>query len=306
MLGYTLFVLIRFFLRYRLARREFTDLRSGSDSGSDFHRNGRTLIVDLSRGLGTLRGIAYAAPFLGLAGTSYGILAAFSYPIMGSRASVINFLIERIALTLTTTAVGVLVATAAILLHNFLRARTERYGARWVPRRNSHANDLGSFQLAQTLPLKMRFSGPPHFALLAAPFWLMVLMVYLVFKPYPTLTGLRVALVPEPCEYRATSLIMLRLANDGKVFINEEQADWKDLGSRLFAIYTYRYSRELYLYAEDGVPFQSVADAIEIARNVPAAGQDSPDIKVILITPMADRECGFIPIRIIPVKHALR
>src|SRR5450631_626897 len=76
MLAYTGFVLLRFSRRYYLARRESRALVN--DSWRALQRNQRTLVADLSRGLRTLKAISSAAPFLGLAGTSYGILAALS------------------------------------------------------------------------------------------------------------------------------------------------------------------------------------------------------------------------------------
>jgi biopolymer transport protein ExbD len=304
MFGYTVFVVIRFSLRYYIARREFRDVKP--DDFPEFRRANSKLIADLCPGLGMLRGIAAAAPFLGLAGTAYGIMAWGFVGVGMEHNAAMRALMIGIAASLVTAAAGILVAIPATLSHNLLRTRIETLLGRALSSKRPAltGSSQGPFILAQTLPLRMRFSGLPHFAVLAAPTLACVVMMFMTVGPYETPMGLPVALVPKPCEYRPDSFTMLRLTNDGKVFINEERADWKDLGSRLFAIYTDRQSRELYLYAEEGVPFQSVADAIDIARNVPAAGQDSPDIKVTLITPTADRECGFIPIRIIPVKHA--
>jgi len=189
MLVYTLFIVIRFFPRYRLACR-LGDLNS--EPLFDLHRNGPSLIADLSRGLGTLKGIASAAPFLGLAGTSYGILAAFSYGAHGY----IYSLSGQLALRLTAAAVGVLVAIPAIVSHNILSTCIE-HAASLISQGDSSQTDLGSSQFAQTRPLKRRFSGMPHFALVAAPFLILVLMMYLASKPYPTPKGLPVRLLPR-------------------------------------------------------------------------------------------------------------
>jgi len=306
MLAYTVFVVIRFSLRYYSARREFRDLKP--DDFPRFRRASSRLIGDLCPGIAMLRGIAIAAPFLGLAGTAYGIMAGAFVGVSMEKGAAMRAMIIGIVASLITAAAGILVAVPATLSHNLLRTRIETLSGRALLSRPSAVTGSQTpFVFAQTLPLRKRFSGLPHFAVLAAPTLACVVGMFMTIEPYVRPTGLPVALVPEPCEYRPTSLTMLRLANDGKVFINHEQEDWNDLGARIGAIYRQRANRELYLYAEDGVPFQTVADAIEIARNSPAtAGPDSLDVRVILITPKTDRECGFLPIRTFPIKHAFR
>jgi len=55
---------------------------------------------------------------------------------------------------------------------------------------------------------------------------------------------------------------------------------------RLSEVYSMKKHRVLYFIADDGVPFQAVADAIDIAENAPVTGtSDSLDIRVKLITP---------------------
>ena len=132
MLGHTFFIVIRFFGRYASTRRELRDCES--DFGPDFHRKSRRLIADLSRGLRTLRGIAYAAPILALAGTSYGILAAPSW----FHYSGVNGLFRDLAATVINTAVGILIAASATLSHNLLRTRAEALSEKLLPRRHSH------------------------------------------------------------------------------------------------------------------------------------------------------------------------
>jgi biopolymer transport protein ExbB/TolQ len=72
MLAYAVFVFSRFFCRCYSARRQSRALVP--DSTRAFQRSQRRLVAKLSRGLGTLKSIASIAPFLGLAGTCYGIL----------------------------------------------------------------------------------------------------------------------------------------------------------------------------------------------------------------------------------------
>src|SRR5690242_6499136 len=71
MLAYIVFVPMRFSRRYYLVRRESRTFLG--DSLCAVQRSQRTFLADLSRGLGTVKAIASAAPFLGLAATSYWI-----------------------------------------------------------------------------------------------------------------------------------------------------------------------------------------------------------------------------------------
>jgi hypothetical protein len=75
--------------------------------------------------------------------------------------------------------------------------------------------------------------------------------------------------------------------------LNEEQEDWNGLAGRLSEIYRVREQRTLDLVADDGVPFQTVADALDIVENAPVAAGSQPigmemdklDITVRLVTP---------------------
>jgi len=83
MLSYTFFFLIRFFRRYHVASVKSRALVT--DSWRTFQRCQRTIVADLSRGSQTLKAVAYAAPFLGLAGTSYGILVTLFFGTLTGR-----------------------------------------------------------------------------------------------------------------------------------------------------------------------------------------------------------------------------
>jgi biopolymer transport protein ExbD len=132
-------------------------------------------------------------------------------------------------------------------------------------------------------------------------------MTVFMIAPTDIATGLEVRLPPFPCHDEASDrIIVLRITNAGELFINMEALPWAHLSDRLAEIYRMRASREIDLYSEDEVPFQAVANAIDIARNSPRPGPDSLDIKVVLVTPKASRECIPIPVRIIHIKQALR
>lgn len=255
-----------------------------------------------------LKGIASAEPFLGLAGTCYGFFAGFAI-IPGSRASALGYVVWIIAHMPMPTIAGILVAIPAAFSYNLMRARVEALRDRPLLLQNPNANDFGSFHFAQTLLLKKRFVSPPHYALIAAPAMACAIMAYMSSRLYPIPVGLPVALPSTRCDNGLAQLVsdrpmVLRVINTGEVFINFEPVDWKDLSTRLSDIYGSRQNREIYLYAEEGVPFQTVADAIDIVRNTPAPGADSLNIKVVLITPHRARECLPVPIRAVAPRRA--
>lgn len=185
-----------------------------------------------------------------------------------------------------STLAGILVAMPAAFTYNLLRARVEtlRYQ---LPGPKTNAG-LGSFQLAQMLPLKKRFLGLPPFAVLGAPFLALAVMAWMSLKPYGPHTGLPVRLAPDCGEFHGDyRSIVLRITQTEKMSINFEPVDRQDLVHRLSAIYGTHAYRNLYIYAEDGVPVQTVADAIDNAENTPIPGAESPTITVLLITSKA-------------------
>jgi len=164
MLGYTAFVVIRFSCRYNLGRRKFCALVRGSIGANQIGH--KTLVAELSRGVKTLKSIAATAPFLGLAGTCYGILVVFSTGYVGSKSRFLALILLEVATTLTATVAGLIVAIPAAVSYNVLRTRLEKYE---TSRANTMLEAHRSYGFAQTLPLRRRFSGFPPFALIGAP-----------------------------------------------------------------------------------------------------------------------------------------
>jgi len=200
MLAYIVFVAIRFSRRCYLARRESRAF--GGDSGCAVQRSQRAVVADLSRGLGTVKAIASAAPFLGLAATSYWILGGLSFGYSGSRTRFFELVEARTASSLLTAATAILVAITAILVHNILRTRIQNYEYKFsgaVHAGTASNQDTASpqqFRLAQTLPLQKPFSRLPPFALIAAPALASIVAMYMALEPYETPMGLGVRLLP--------------------------------------------------------------------------------------------------------------
>ena len=282
MVAYTVFVLIRFLRCYRLARLESPELQP--ESSRDVLPKNRNLVSELSRGLGILKAIGSAAPLLGLAGTSYGILAEF-YGLGRSASSAIVYLLGATSSTLVSPAAGIGVAIPAIVIHNALRNRVEKMQGELAAVIEAQTSISRPFRRAQTLALARRFSSPPPYALVAAPVFAMVVFVYMLFKPYELPKGLPVRAALDRCEPDLIDRpLVLRVTSEGMIFINTEEETWDKLAGRLAEIYRMRQDRTLYLQAEDDVPFQTVADAIDIARRA-TMSSDSSHLTVRVITP---------------------
>jgi len=270
MLAYAVVVVTHLYFRYYLARR-----RRNIDTCS---RIWIKLAADLSAKADAVKSIGYTAPYLGLAGTCFGILNMFRGFDLEKHA--VQVMMASIAgAALVTTAAGILVATTATCFYNYLRVRIDSLG-----------NEVSDESLAQRSryarrPLTKQFSELPAFALIAAPGLAIVVVSFMSFLSFQTPKGLDVELASNCCEYDGHNrMVALRITDAGKLFLNQEQQDWNGLGGRLSEIYGKRVHHTLYVFAEDGVPFQAVADAIDIARNAPITGGDTGRIMVRLIT----------------------
>lgn len=154
MFAYTGFVMVRFFRRYFLTLRE--SFGPFGDSARAPERSNRSLVADLSRGLGTLQSITFAAPFLGLAGTYYGILCLFARGWFW-RSAVWSPI--QTSAALVATAAGLIVAIAAAVSYNVLRTRLEKFESSRTSTLLEAAPRCYGF--AQTLSLRRQFSGMP-------------------------------------------------------------------------------------------------------------------------------------------------
>ena len=282
MLLYTFFVLARYLFHHYRCQHELCD--SDPEYGNN-GRDKRRCTSELIPELRTLKGISTAAPFLGLAGTSYGILCALWFSSSGSPQRYVALLFTRIAFAFTTTLSGIIVAQAATLLHIFVNACIER-----SPSVSSSPNPIAcrarGFRFAERLPLKRKFSSLPPFALLAAPALASVVALFTPFHPYRIPVGLGVLFPSLPCGPDAADrIIVLQVMASSELFINTEPVSKEDLPRRLSEIYRTRAERDLYFLAESGASVQTVADAIDTATRISGPEFNSIGINVRLITP---------------------
>jgi biopolymer transport protein ExbD len=291
-LAYIFAVVIHVSCRCYLARRA-----RGIDTASR-----RKLAVDLSIKVGNLKAIASTAPYLGLAGTCLGILSAFGAAGMEKHAYLV-MTTTKVAAAFVTTAAGILVAVPATCSYNHLRTRIDLLESEVL---NEEVEQRGRhFRAVRRFPLTKRLSQLPAFAVIAAPSLAILIAGYMTFACFHAPAGFGIELASTRCEDDGNNrLIVLHITNAGKLFLNQEQADWNSLGGRLSEIYSMREHRTLYLLADSGVPFQTVADALDTVESAPVAVRhqavvmemDKLDIKVRLVTPAALNVGCFKPV----------
>ncbi len=271
MLGYTFFVAGRFLRRYYAACRESCALASESLLSSQSGH--KRLVAELSRGLATLKSIAAAAPFLGLAGTGYGILAILSTGYGGSRPGNSATIALEVGSALLATGAGLMVAIPAVLSYTTIRARLERFEGggsstlvNAVPR---------SYGFAQTLPLQSRFSGFPAFALIGAPVLGLLVPMFALMLRSPIPVGLPVHLVKVGVGERELPPIIINVVatNDhGRplLYVNSKETSWDELGITLRSQLEVRPRWVVYVKGEDSVDWAYVAEVVDVARGLHA------------------------------------
>ncbi|HWO87756.1 MAG TPA: MotA/TolQ/ExbB proton channel family protein [Gemmatimonadales bacterium] len=88
-------------------------------------RNTLILISELKRGTGILATVGATAPFVGLLGTTMGIVNAFQGMASGGGSGGLGAISAGIAEALITTAFGLLVAIPAVWLYNFFQTKMD-------------------------------------------------------------------------------------------------------------------------------------------------------------------------------------
>jgi len=81
------------------------------------------LANDLKSGMGLMATVAASAPFVGLLGTTWGVITAFQG--MATMGGGIEAISAGIAEALITTAIGLIVAITAVWLYNYFTGRVE-------------------------------------------------------------------------------------------------------------------------------------------------------------------------------------
>ena len=112
---------------------------------------------------------------------------------------------------------------------------------------------------------------------------LVLIIIFMVVTPTTT-TGLP-AVIPQPAINSKRSpepeTIVVQVLQGQKLMINQEPANWSDLGTRLSDIFKTRAEKVVFVKGDKDLEFQKIAQAIDIAHG---AGID----KVGLMTPQVE------------------
>jgi hypothetical protein len=265
MFVYTDFLTLRFIRRYLLGARE-----SVAGFAGPAQENQKNLVAELNRRVGTLKAIASSAPFLGLAGTCYGILCLFARGYIGLRG--IAPIPLQISVALVATASGLIVAIPAAVCHNVLRSCLERLESK-------HSSTLleitlRSYGFAQTLPLPRRFTGMPAFALIGAPILAILVPFFTFFGRFQPI-GLPVHLLKIGwSDYESFPIVISVIgpsaSGESRVYVNSKETPWSELNDTLRRELEVRPHPIVYVAAEENVWWAHVASTIDVARGLRA------------------------------------
>ena len=244
----------------------------------------RALKADLTRGVRTLRAIASAAPFVGLAGMCFGILDAFRGESMQAAAAM-ALAVTYIAASLLATASGVFVALSAAAAYNYLL---------WLRDKLELRSSSGPL-ISSRFPRTRQFSTLPAFALVAAPALGIVVAAFMTFSSYQRPRGLPVRLLREPkvdgshdplAQPIFIALSRINAGLEPNVHVNSKETTWADLDSSLRNRLQFRPQTTVYVEADNDVSWTYITTVIDIAR----AHSDD----VVLLTIASEFDAGHL------------
>jgi biopolymer transport protein ExbD len=281
MLAYVVVVARRGSYQYRLACAQVHDL----SHALPWSRPQRALIADLSRGVRTLQSIAFSAPYLGLAGTCFGILESFRGVGM-QKAAAMAMITTYIAASLLTTASGLVVALSAASSYNYLLWLIGKLESELVTTCEFRCKDRPPcFRIFSKYPLGRQFSKLPGFALIAAPGLAVVLAAFTSFSSFRGPVGLELRLL-QPGDLAASKaapvqplFIELSEMSAGEkpdIYLNSKRTTWDDLDSSLRNNLKIRPQPTVYVEADDDVQWANVALVIDSVK------ADSDDVIILL------------------------
>lgn len=131
---------------------------------------------------------------------------------------------------------------------------------------------------AQRLPLRRQFSSIPAFALVAAPFLLILLVIFMIFSHGSPARGLYVSIrKPDrsmPIQQEDDTVVVRIVdAAPGKVpaiYINSRLSSWGTLSNDLKGQVKIHPQWVVYVQAGPNLPWADVVRAIEVAKAIPA------------------------------------
>jgi len=191
----------------------------------------KTPVSRLALHTSNLKSIANLAPYLGSLGTLLGVISVL-YGFPGGNMEKYTFLAlyaGGIARTLITTAAGILVAVPATCAYNYLCAQMTL-----IEYEEPKEINKVQFRVAGKFWLKKRFSQLPLFALTATLALSALVAAYTPYFDPPRSVGLAISLVSPRCEYVQNDRVtLLHVTRAGKLLINDEEEDRRNLAGRL-------------------------------------------------------------------------
>lgn len=96
---------------------------------------------------------------------------------------------------------------------------------------------------------------------------LVLIIIFLVITPQAP-TGLP-AVAPQPAPERIIGdnpVVVVQVLAGGRLMIDQDRSNWSSLGARLATIFKSRADKVAFVKGDDEVPFERVAQAIDIMR----------------------------------------
>jgi len=252
----------------------------------------RALIVDLNQRVRILQSIATAAPYLGLAGTCFGILDSFRGVGM-QKDALRAMLTTYIAASFLTTLAGLLVALAAAGSSNYLLWLIGKLELKSDPNwRCLAGNSVAGSRIFPKYPLKAKFSNLPAFALLAAPSLAGALAAFMSLSSFRPPVGLEVRLLkPGDLETSSGALVqslviaLSRASADEKpeIYLNSKKTTLDNLESSVCNNPKSQPQPSVYVESDDDVRWADVATVIDTART------NCDDVVLLTIAPEVSR-----------------
>jgi biopolymer transport protein ExbD len=258
MLAGTVLIGVRF--SYLLAKRpKVTETTSHTRS---------KLTAELCLKLRSLRSTSSTAPYLGLLGTTLGILDTLSSLGEGTRLTILNWLVSGIAAAFLSTAAGILVAIVATCLHNYFRTRLD-----------SLDSELPSGSAEKTrLLLRPRVSSFP-FPLTAVPILVASIAAFMVFPSFYGPRGLRVRLIAtraSEMKVASPAPVVIAIVSTKAdvvpiVYLDSNKTTWDELRNKLQSELEVRPPGSIvHVQADDDIFWQHVMYVIEVAEGLHA------------------------------------
>jgi biopolymer transport protein TolR len=99
---------------------------------------------------------------------------------------------------------------------------------------------------------------------------LVLLIIFMIIIPFVQM-GYKIDFPDKPREkegpMHTPGLVLLRVAADSRIFINQEEVDRADLAARLSGIYQKRADKTIFFFADDRASYGGAVEILDVCRN---------------------------------------